>query len=62
MKKWWFSILCYLMAIIFPIYTVIAITLFDEELLFHTLVLTSCITPVLMFIVIGVANQPRKGK
>jgi len=62
MKKWWFSIVCYLMAVLLPIYTIVATLFFDEELLFLSLVLISCICPTLMFIVIGVANQPQKNK
>lgn len=60
MKKWWFSIFCYLMAVLLPIYTIVATLFFDEELLFISLVLISSICPTLMFIVIGVANQPQK--
>ena len=60
LKEWWFSIFCFVMAIVIPIYTIIAINLFEEELLIYLLVLLSCITPSLMFIVLGVANQPKK--
>lgn len=59
-KNWFFSIFCYAMAILLPIYTIIAMMLFEEELLLYTLFTFSCITPSLMFIVLGVANQPKK--
>ena len=60
MKKWWFSIVCWVIALAFPIYTIIAIGLFDEETLFYTSILMNCITSSSIFLVIGVANQPRK--
>lgn len=59
-KNWFFSIFCYSMAIAFPIYTIIAMMLFDEELLFYTLVMFSCIAPSLMLVIFGIANQPKK--
>ena len=62
LKKWWFSIVMWLFAIILFVYTIVAINIYDEELLFYTLVLTSCITPTLLFIVIGIGNMPKKGE
>ena len=60
MKKWWFSIFCWFFALVLFVYVIIAINLFDEELLFYTLVLMSCITPTLLITIIGLANMPRK--
>lgn len=60
MKKWWFSIFCWVMAIALPIYVIIAINLFDEETLFYTLIILSSITPVMLLTIIGCIDMPRK--
>lgn len=60
LKKWWFSILMWLFAAFIEIYTIIAINLYDEELLFFTLILLSSITPTMMLTVIGFLTLPRK--
>ena len=62
LKKWWFSIVMWLFAILLFAYTIVAINVFDEELLFYTLILTSCITPTLLLFVIGIGNMPKKGE
>ena len=60
MKKWWFSIAMWVFAITILVYVIIAINLFEEELLFYTLILLSCVTPVMLLAIIGFANLPRK--
>lgn len=60
MKKWIFSILCYLMALALPIYTSIVVNLRDEDFIFLTMVFMSSIAPALMFIILGIISQPRK--
>ena len=62
LKSWWFSIVMWLFAIFIPTWTIIIINLFDEDLIFLTMVLISCITPTLMLIGIGAAHMPRKEK
>ena len=62
MKKWWFSIAMWLLSIILLVYVIIAINLFEEETLFYTLILLSCMTPVMLMTIIGFANMPRKEK
>lgn len=60
LKKWWFSILMWLFAAFIQIYTIIAINLYDEELLFLTLILSSSITPTLILVIIGFSALPIK--
>lgn len=60
LKKWWFSILMWLFAAFIQIYTTISVNLYDEELLFLTLILLSSITPTLMLVIIGCSALPRK--
>jgi len=60
MKKWWFSILCFLASILIPTCTVLALLTHEEEYILYTLVLNSCIAPALLLIIIGVANTPKK--
>ena len=60
MKKWWFSIVMWAFAITILVYVIIAVNLFEEELLFYTLILLSCIIPVMLLTVIGFAEMPRK--
>ena len=62
MKKWWFSIAMWLLSIILLVYVIIAINLFEEETLFYTLILLSCMTPVILMTIIGFANMPKKEK
>lgn len=59
-KKWWFSISMWLFAITILVYVIIATNLFDEDLLFYTLILLSCVTPVMLMTVIGFAAMPEK--
>ena len=59
-KKWWYSIAMWISAITILVYVIIAINLFEEGLLFYTLILLSCITPVMLLTIVGFANIPRK--
>ena len=59
-KKWWFSIVMWIFAITILVYVIIAINLFEEELLFYTLILLSCVTPVMLLATIGFVNIPQK--
>lgn len=59
-KKWWFSIAMWIFAITILVYVMIAINLFEEELLFYTLILLSCVTPVMLLTIVGFANIPQK--
>jgi hypothetical protein len=60
MKKWWFSIVMWLFAAFFVVYPIVAIKLFDEELLFYTSIVFSSITPTMFCLAIGFGNMPRK--
>lgn len=59
-KKWWFSIAVWFFAITILVYVIIAINLFDEDLLLYTLILLSCVTPVMLLTLIGFVEMPRK--
>ncbi len=60
LKKWWFSIAMWIFALTILVYVIIAVNLFEEELLFYTLILLSCVTPVMLLTVVGFANMPKK--
>lgn len=59
-KNWWYSIAMWFFAITILVYVIIAINLFEEDLLFYTLILLSCVTPVMLLTMVGFANIPRK--
>jgi hypothetical protein len=50
----------WLFAAFIQIYTIIATNLYDEEMLFLTLIILSSITPTLLLIIIGCSALPRK--
>lgn len=60
-KDWWFSILMYVCALAICIYVVIGSFLWfwDDDYAFVLLEINT-LSPVLLLIIIGVANQPRK--
>ncbi len=60
MKKWWFSIICWVVAIGLGIYSLIALIWFDNDLFFRTTQIISSLSSILLLIIIGVANQPQK--
>ena len=60
-KKWWFSILCFVTAIAITIYCTI-IMFIDNDLFVRSTMLISSLTASLVIIVIGAANQPKNEK
>ena len=60
MKKWWFSIVCYVVACILIIYPIVGAWFLDDEVWFVTTQIISVSSSSLLLIIIGVANQPRK--
>ena len=61
MKKWWFSVCCWIVAVGFTIYAVVTMFV-DEEIFFYTTQLISVLGPVLLLITIGMACAPKKGE
>lgn len=63
MKKWWFSILCYVCAIAITLFIVVGnFTIGNIDDYINILLILSSLSPILLLIIIGVANQPRKDK
>ena len=60
LKNWWFSIAMWLFSVILFVYVIIAVNLFEEELLNCILNLISCITPIMLMTILGFANTPKK--
>lgn len=60
LKNWLFSILCYIIAIGLLIYIIVVMWI-DYEVFFKTTQLISSLSPILLLIIIGIANQPKKG-
>ena len=62
MKKWWFSIVCYISAVLLAMYSIIGAWFLDDYVWFMTTQIISTLSSALLLIIIGVVNQPRKGK
>ena len=61
MKKWWFSILCYATAVGLTLFVVLGFFFFgNNDDFIYSLLMINCLSPVLLLIIIGVANQPKK--
>ena len=62
-KNWWFSILCFIIAIGLSIFVFIGNILFvsDDDFI-DTLLIIDSLSPSLLLIIIGVACQPKKEK
>lgn len=60
MKKWWFSIICYVMACILLLFPIVGAWFLDYESWWVTTQIISVLSSCLLLIIIGVANQPRK--
>ena len=61
-KNWWFSIAMFLFAIGLTIYIIISSAIEDYDDFILTLLLISAFTPVLIFLLLGLTNIPRKEK
>ena len=62
MKKWWFSIVCYITAVLLAIYSIVGAWFLDDEVWFMTTQIISTLSSCLLLIIIGGVNQPRKEK
>ena len=63
LKNWWFSILMYLFALAISLWVVIGCFIFaDDDVFIYTLLIINASSPVLLLIIIGVANQPKEVK
>lgn len=60
LKKSWFSLICYITAILFEIYCLVGAWFLDDEIWWMTTQIISTLSSCLLLIIIGVANQPRK--
>ena len=60
MKKWWFSMVCYITAILLLIYSFVGAWFLDDETWWMTTQIISTLSSCLLLIIIGVANTPRK--
>ena len=59
LKNWWFSIFCWICALIMSIWVVIGFfTKFDSDDYIITLLVLDSLSPILMAIAIGCVNQP----
>ena len=60
MKKWWFSIVCYISAILLAMYSIVGAWFLDDYVWFMTTQIISTFSSALLLIIIGVISQPRK--
>lgn len=61
-KNWWFSIAAFLFAIGLTVYIIISSVVEDYDYFILILLLISALTPILIFLLLGFANIPRKEK
>ena len=62
LKKWWFSILMFVFALIILIYGIVMICLGEIELFYQGGIIASYGILALIVLFTGLANKPRKGK
>ena len=62
LKKWWFSLFMYSVALLIIAYMIIMWFLNEEEYFFVGGIACSCIIAFLICITIGISNQPNKEK
>lgn len=62
LKKSWFSLICYITAILLLIFSIVGAWFLDDETWWMATQLISTLSSVLLLIIIGVANQPREEK
>ena len=60
-KNWWFSIIMFMLAIAITLWVIIGyFVCADDDGFIYSLLMTNCLSPILLVIVIGVANMPKK--
>ena len=62
MKKWWFSIVMFVFALIILVYGIVMLCLGEIELFYQGGILASYSIMALIVLLIGFANMPRKEK
>ena len=60
MKKCWYSIVCYIVAILLSIYSIVGAWFLDDETWWIATQIISILSSCLLLIIIVVANMPRK--
>lgn len=60
LKKSWFSLICYITAILLATYSIVGAWFLDDEIWWMTTQIISTLSSCLLLIIIGIANQPRK--
>ena len=61
LKNWWFSILMFIFSITIALYVAIGYFLIgNDDAFIYSLLMINCISPVLLILIIGIANLPRK--
>lgn len=60
MKSWWFSIVCYIGAVLLAAYSLVGAWFLDDEVWWMTTQIISTLSSCLLLIIIGLANTPKK--
>ena len=60
-KDWWFSILCYASAVFIAVVVCLGTFIwYDDDDFVYGLLTINAMSPVLLLLIIGAGNQPRK--
>lgn len=62
LKKWWFSILCYCIALFIVVYVMAYLFIDDYAFIIITHLTSGMVVPALIFVGIAAANRPGKDK
>ena len=60
LKKSWFSLICYITAVLLATYSIVGAWFLDDEIWWMTTQIISTLSSCLLLIIIGVANMPKK--
>ena len=60
LKKSWFSLICYMTAVLLAIYPIAGAWFLDSKSWWMTTQIISTLSSCLLLIIIGVANMPKK--
>ena len=60
-KNWWFSIIMFMVAIALTLWVIIGYFVYaNDDDFIYSLLMINCLSPIILVIVIGVANMPKK--
>lgn len=62
LKESWFSLVCYITAILLAIYSIVGAWFLDDEIWWMATQIISTLSSILLLIIVGSANMPRKEK